>query len=192
MAQYKAKMPIFAPIKTESDGASATYDKGIVLGKMMSLNLTPNFNEASLYGDDAQAEYEKEFKDLDVSLNTTFLPAEAYQAMFGSTVTTGTSGKGSAITSNIGDTAKYGGLGCVITEKENGTAKYWVVWLPKVKFAPPGGTYQTKGENITWNTPTISGKGTADNKGDWKILEAYDTEAAAITALKTKAGITTA
>ena len=190
MAQYKAKMPIFAPIKTESDGASATYDKGIVLGKMMSLNLTPNFNEASLYGDDAQAEYEKEFKDLDVSLNTTFLPAEAYQAMFGSTVTTGTSGKGSAITSNIGDTAKYGGLGCVITEKENGTAKYWVVWLPKVKFAPPGGNYQTKGDNITWNTPSISGKGIADNLGNWREMESYATESEALAALKTKAGMT--
>jgi hypothetical protein len=68
--------------------------------------------------------------------------------------------------------------------------KYWLVWLPKVKFAPPGGNYQTKGDNITWNTPSISGKGTSDHDGNWKIMEAFATENEAITALKTKAGIT--
>lgn len=190
MAQYKAKMPIFAPIKTEPDGASATYDKGVVLGKMISVNLTPNYNEASLHGDDALSEYEKEFKDLDVTLNTTTLPAAAYASMFGSTVTD-TQGKES-IKSNINDEAKYGGLGFVIGEKVDGVSKYWLIWLPKVKFTPPGGSYQTKGDNITWGTPSISGKGTADNLGDWRNMDAFATESEAIAALKTKAGITTA
>lgn len=188
MAQYKAKMPIFAPIQTEPDNAAATYGKGVTLGKMISVNLTPNYNEASLFGDDAQAEYEKEFKDLDVSLNTTFLPTDAYSAMFGSTVTSGTGDE--SIKSNVQDEAKYGGLGFVIGEKVNGAAKFWVIWLPKVKFAPPGGNYQTKGDNITWNTPSISGKGIADNLGNWREMESYATESEALAALKTKAGMT--
>lgn len=188
MAQYKAKMPIFAPIKSESEGATATYDAGVILGKMMSVNLNPNFNEAALYGDDALAEYEKEFKDLDVTLNVTYLPVKAHKAMFGSTVTD-TDGS-ETIKSNSNDQAAYGGLGFVIAEKKDGVTKFWMVWLPKVKFVPPSTNYQTKGDTITWNTPSITGKGTADNLGDWKDMSAYATESEAIAALKTKANIT--
>lgn len=45
--------------------------------------MTPSFAEASLYADDIQAEYDKEFKYADVALNTSTLPLEAHERMFG-------------------------------------------------------------------------------------------------------------
>ena len=82
MAQYKVAYPYVAAIKTEPEATEATYEKGLALGKMIDVEVTPNYNEASLYGDNALSEYVKEFKDLDVTLNTTSLPVEAFTALF--------------------------------------------------------------------------------------------------------------
>ena len=49
MAQYKVAYPYVAAIKTEPEAAEATYEKGLALGKMIDVEVTPNYNEASLY-----------------------------------------------------------------------------------------------------------------------------------------------
>ena len=54
MAQFGAKRPVFAPIKTTPDGALPTYDyeKKVTLGKLVKADLTVTNASGELYGDD--------------------------------------------------------------------------------------------------------------------------------------------
>ena len=182
MAQYKVAYPYVAAIKTEPKSAEATYEKGLALGKMIDVEVTPNYNEASLYGDNALSEYVKEFKDLDVTLNTTSLPVEAFTALFGQTVTE----DNKEVKANINDIAKYVGFGFVKGEMVENVTTYVAVWFPKVKFTPPAEKCTTKGDSITWNTPNLTGKGTSDNAGNWKYMKIFDKETEALEFIKSK------
>ena len=68
MAYIGLRKPIIAP----RTGAGK-YSTPFVLGKAISLNVTPNYAEGSLNADDGQAEYDKEFNYADVTLGTRFL-----------------------------------------------------------------------------------------------------------------------
>ena len=191
MAYFKAKIPVIATI-AETDNAAPTYSAGMAIGKLIQIGITPNMNEGSLYGDDALAEYIREFSDYDVSLNVTTLPAAARAVMFGETYTEATTGQNptpAKIVSKGSDSCPYVGFGFVTTETVNGAMKYAMVWLHKVKFSLPAETYDTKGDSITFGTPTVEGKGTEDNIHEWRTVTWHDTEAEAIAALKNKAGI---
>ena len=187
MANYKVKHPVIAPITDEPENKPAVYGTGMTVGKAIQISLTPNMNEASLYGDDGLAEYAKEFADMDVSLNTTNLPEKARGMIFGETINE----EGKTITSTTTDEAPYVGFGFVSGEMVNGKYRYVMIWIPKVKFSASGETYDTKGDSITWGTHTIEGKGTADNSGVWREYKLFDTEAEAIKALDQKANIST-
>lgn len=45
MAQFKASLPVFAPIKSETDSA-ITYENGAFVGKMVKTEVKPNKVEA--------------------------------------------------------------------------------------------------------------------------------------------------
>ena len=72
MAYFGLRYPVIA----KYDRSSGTYSDGFVCGKAVSLEVTPNYSEGSLYGDDEQAEYEKAFtnaKRLRSASSTDFL-----------------------------------------------------------------------------------------------------------------------
>ena len=187
MAQFKAKLPVFAKISSETE-ESITYSEGCVVGHTISVDINPTYSTVSLYGDDEIIEEVSELQSVEVTLNTTHLPLAAHEDMFGETVDD-TDGSES-ITSANSDEPNYGGFGFVGAEKVSGTTKYFYVWLHKVKFNPPSASYTTKGETVQFNTPSITGKGIAAATGDWKEVKYYSSAAGAVSALKTKAGIT--
>lgn len=86
MAYIGLAKPVVATL-TES-GGTASYSNGFAFGKAVSLDITPNYNEASLYGDNQQEESTKEFKNATVSLGITSIPVSAFSTMFGHAVTT--------------------------------------------------------------------------------------------------------
>lgn len=178
--------PIIAK-RTDTNGTES-YSDGFICGKAIGTDVTPNYNEASAYGDNVLAEYAKEFKDADVNLNVTTLPSEAVTVMFGHTInqTTG------EIIYGAGDSANEVGYGFFANEQVNGEKKYLACWLPRVKFTEAAESYTTKGDSIEFKNPSLSGKGYADNAGNWKHKMTFDTEAEAVAWLKEKAGIVTA
>lgn len=192
MAQFKASLPVFAPIKSEADSA-ITYEGGAFIGKLVKTEIKPNKVEGSLYADDALAEYETEFKDADVTLETSTIPVDVFASMFGETKSEGTGSttpKPVVLTSKDSDSPNYGGYGFVSVEVVDGVKKYLMYFVHKVKFSLPSETHSTKGDNITFNTASIEGKAIADKSGAWRTKTYYDTADEAIAALKTKAGIT--
>ena len=189
MAYIGLTTPIFALGNYAS--ATPTYSKGFVCGKAMNTDIDPQYAEGSLYGDNSQAEYDNEFKHANITLGTTSLPTQAEEVLYGHTVAE----DNKEITDSAGDEANYVGMGVVTQEKVDGESKYVAMWMYKVKFQGGKESFKTKGDNIEYQTPSISGKAIALDKADskgkkpWRDRKIFDTEAEAITWLKTKAGM---
>lgn len=168
MAYVGLRKPIIAQLK--NDG---TYDDPFAFGKAIGLQVTPNYAEGSLYADDGQAEYDKEFSYAEVVLNTSTIPIVAHEKMFGHTVTE------KNVKFNGDDQNNDVGLGWISVEKVNGVRSFIGNFLDKVKFSEPSEDYATRGESIEYKTPSITGRASAVDGGGWKETETFATEAEA-------------
>lgn len=184
MAYIGLAYPIIA--KLDESSGSQVYSDGFACGKAIATDITPQYAEGSLAGDNAEAEYDKEFKYADVTLNTTALPVEAHEIMFGHKVT---KDQQISIKDNVKDTPGFVGMGVYVSEKVNGVKQYVAMWMYKVKFAESGESYKTKGDNIEYQTPNISGRAMGLENGDWRDREIFKTEKEAVDWLKKKANM---
>ena len=147
----------YAPI-TENASGEETYGTPVQLAKAMSADLTVESAEATLYADDGAAEIVKEFKSGTLSLGVDDIGASVAAALTGveidaSHVIISSSEDGGAPVA-IGFRAK----------KSNGKYRYF--WLYRVKFGIPATNLATKGDSITFSTPTIEGTVLRRNKVD--------------------------
>lgn len=161
---------------------SGSYTGPETVGHAVSTEVTPNFAEGELYGDDMVVESDREFVDADINIGVTTVPKAFNDTMFGNTV--GADG----VTHNANDEPNFVGYGTIGVEKVDGVKKFVGMFMPKCKFFEPGVSMNTKGNSITYNTPSITGKGYAKDNGDWKYTEVFDTEAGAIAWIETKFG----
>lgn len=173
--------------KLDESAATPRYTEGFTCGEAIEVTINPQYAEGSLFGDDRKVAYAKEFKNADVTLNTTTLPIAAHSVMFGHTV----DAEKKNIKDSATDTANYVGFGIYVPEDVGGVKKYVAMWLYKAKFTEGQESYKTKGDNIEFQTPSISGQAVGLSNGEWREREICDTEEAAQTWLDGKAGITT-
>lgn len=162
------------------------YSGGFKNGTAVGTDITPQYNEANLYGDNILQESTKEFKYADVTLNTTHMPIEAADIMFGHTIDTSTK----EITYKASDTANYVGYGFYASEKIAGKTTYIAAVLPKVIFAEAAENYTTKGDSLEFKTPSVTGKAMPLDDGEWKVKKTFDTEAEAVAFIKEYLNIT--
>lgn len=166
----------------ESSGA-AVYSDAFTCGKAMEMSITPTYAEGSLYGDDGKAEYDKEFSYAELTLNTTTIPIEAHELMFGHTVE-----EEKTIKDKGDDEAQYVGFGIYVPEKVDGKRQYIAMWIYKAKFTEGTENYKSKGENIEYQTPSISGQAILNKDGEWRERHICETAAEAQQWIDTKAG----
>lgn len=143
---------------TENENGEETYDTPVPLAKAISAELSVELAEATLYADDGAAEVVKEFKSGTLTLGVADIGLDAAEVLTGATlddnkVLISTSEDGGAPVA-IGFRAK----------KANGKYRYF--WLYRVKFGIPATNLQTKGDSITFSTPTIEGTVMRRNKPD--------------------------
>lgn len=187
---YGVFMPVVAT-RTEST-SGATYSNGAALGKAMTVTVTPNAANATLYGDNAVAEELSMANSANVTLNTVRILLSQGAILFGETysaATTGSDPTPETLKDGINDVAGYVGFGYIKNVIADGAKSFEVVWLPKVKFTLPEDGATTVGDSITFNTPNITGKAVSDEDGYWRYRYNYATETDAIAALKAKANI---
>lgn len=184
MAYIGLARPTIASLD-ESSG-KPVYSNGFTCGKAMGIDIDPQYAEGSLYGDNGTAEYDKEFKNANITLNTTTLPIEAHEIMFGHTVAKESE---KSIKDKTTDESKYVGAGFYVSEKVDGEKKFVAMWIFKAKFSEGKESYKTKGENIEYQTPSLSGQAVGVADGDWRERRIFDTEAAAQEWIDTMAGI---
>ncbi len=168
------------------DAIKKTYSGGFKNGTAVGTDVTPQYNEANLYGDNILQEALKEFKYADVTLTTTHMPVVAANVMFGHTVDSETN----EITYKASDSANYVGYGFYASEKINGETRYIAAILPKVIFAEAAENYATKGDSIEFKTPSVSGKAMALEDGTWKVKKPFDSEQEAVNFIKQYLNIT--
>lgn len=148
------------------------YKDCFMCGEAISVNVTPNYNEAKLYSNNRLKEYAKEFKDGSITLGTDHLPIEASKVCFGHEVMD----DDSEIVYKTNDMANYVGVGFFADEMLDGRRRYVATILYKVKFGEAANEYSTKGENIEFKTPSIVGVIAGIKNNEWKRVKIFDTE----------------
>ena len=129
-----------------------------ILAKAVSAELSVELAEATLYADDVAAEIVKEFKSGTLTLGVDDIGINVASELTGAQIDinnvliSGGQDAGSPVA--IGFRAK----------KSNGKYKYY--WLYRVKFGIPAASLATKGDSITFSTPSIEGTVLCRNKPD--------------------------
>lgn len=145
---------------TEGEDGSETYATPVQLAKAMSAELSVELAEATLYADDGAAEIVKEFKSGTLSLGVDDIGASVASDLTGATIDE--NGVVVSTSEDGGDPVAVG----FRAKKSNGKYKYY--WLYRVKFGIPATNLATKGDSITFSTPTIEGTILRRNKVDGK------------------------
>ncbi len=145
---------------TEDESGNETYATPAQLAKAMSAELSVELAEATLYADDGAAEIVKEFKSGTLSLGVDDIGATAASDLTGATIDD--NGVVVSTSEDGGDPVAVG----FRAKKSNGKYKYY--WLYRVKFGIPATNLATKGDSITFSTPTIEGTILRRNKVDGK------------------------
>ena len=165
MATIGLDMLYFSKITEDEDG-NETYATPEKLAKAISAELSVELVEAILYADDGIAEIVKEFGNGTLSLGIDDIGSAVASTLTGATIDS--NGVVISASEDGGEPVAIG----FRAKKANGKYKYF--WLYKVKFGIPATNLATKGESITFSTPTIEGtimrrnKLDGRNKHPWK------------------------
>ncbi|EJG4807097.1 phage tail protein [Listeria innocua] len=143
---------------TDDENGEEIYGTPTQLAKAISAELSVELAEATLYADDGAAEIVKEFKNGTISLGVDDIGSTTAAALTGVTVD-----KNNVVVSNSEDGGNPVAVG-FRAKKSNGKYKYY--WLYRVKFGIPATNLATKGDSITFSTPTIEGTVLRRNKPD--------------------------
>lgn len=143
---------------TEDENGNETYATPVQLAKAMNADLSVELAEATLYADDGAAEIVKEFKNGTLSLGVDDVGASVASDLTGATIDA--NGVVVSTSEDGGDPVAVG----FRAKKSNGKYKYY--WLYRVKFGIPATNLATKGDSITFSTPTIKGTILRRNKVD--------------------------
>ena len=154
---------------TEDESGDESYGSPIPLAKAMKADLSVELAEATLYADDGLAEVVKEFKEGKLSLGVSDIGVAAAEALTGATlddnhIVISSSEDGGAPVA-VGFRAK----------KSNGKYRYF--WLYRVIFGIPATNLTTKGDSISFSTPTIEGTVIRRNKLDGQGKHPWKAEA---------------
>ena len=191
MALIGLKYPVVG--KYNESGGTVSHTDGMVLAKAIQANISINQFGARLYADDGLSESDEGFQDGTIGLNIDDLSQDAAKFVFGASEAAG-GVTGDDTTKMLvykgDDDVPDVGVGFYAPRKKNGVRSYRAIFFTRVKFGYPSETIDTKGEQITYGTPTIQGAIQLDATGVWKREITVADEAKVVAWLKTQAGIT--
>lgn len=151
---------------TEDLNGNEAYKTPKILAKAMTAELSVELVEAILYADDGVSEVVKEFKSGALTLGIDDIGSLVAQDLTGCKVDSN-----NVVISRSEDGGKPVAVG-FRAKKANGKYRYF--WLYRVIFSVPATSLATKGDSITFSSPTIEGavfrrnKIDGENKHPWK------------------------
>jgi phi13 family phage major tail protein len=173
---------------------SVTYSEPALLGDAMNCNLELRFAEGRLYAESKLSEYMKLATGGTVSIGVKYIPNVVQEMLYGAKEKTRTIStkavKGLSFSTK--DIANYVGVAFYAPDKIDGETKYTCVFVAKTLFGHPSMAYQTKGDTITFNTPTTTGEFLGDDTEAENLIETAvcDSEEEAIAWTKLVLGVT--
>ena len=170
-------------ILTEAEDGTPSYNGAHKPAKAVSCQVSITNNDAKLFADDGLAESDTSFASGTVTVGFDEEDDVTMATMLGHTIS-----QNGEMIRNANDTAPYVGFGRVVRKMVNGVQKFKVEFLYKTKFSEPSQDDQTKGENLSFTTSTISGIISTLANGDWSKVETFDTLNEAVTFLESLLG----
>ena len=170
-------------ILTEGVDGTPSYDGAHKPAKAISCQVSITNNDAKLFADDGLAESDTSFSNGTVTAGIDEDDDVTQARLLGHTIS-----QDGEMIRNANDVAPYVGWGRVIKKMVNGVIKHKVEFLYKVKFSEPSQDDNTKGENLTFSTPTLQGVVATLANGNWSKTETFDNHAEAIDYLESLLG----
>lgn len=158
----------------------------VLVGGLISADLTINTSEVSLYADNIRAEYEATFANGTLACNVSDIAPEVKAKVLGVTL----DAESKELTYSAADSAPEGKLGYYRNLMVNGTRMFEGVWFDRAKGSMTGTSDSTKGENTAFNTDTINFAISPVESGNYKHEKRFATEAEARTWVNTAVGYT--
>lgn len=183
MASFGAKYPNFAPFSgAEPTAALPTYGTKVLLGKLVSANLTVNLASGEQYADDELAEQVSEFISGTLALETNDMTDEVAAEVYGATLDK----ESDELTYKGSDAIPLGGLAYYKVLMRDGVRMYKGYFYPKVRAALGNDAAQTKSSSITFGSTSTTFTIFEPNVGGWRITKEFTTETEAKTWVDTK------
>lgn len=161
-----------AKLLTDVADGTATYEEPVRLAKLINIGITKTIAEAELFADDGLDEYVAEMTAQEISINPKDISIEHEALLLGKEV----DGRG-GISDSFNDNAPLFAV-MFRSRKSDGTYQYRVLY--KVRFRPFDETFDTKANNITFQTPTITGRSSmrdSDGRFGYKVDETTSNKA---------------
>lgn len=170
-----------------------TYTAAKKTAKAIKVDITSNVKSASLYADNALDDEVSVISDMQIKFTPNDVDEDILGLMGINKSTIDINGTQAEVYAVGGDNeGAYLGFAYITQKRESGTPKYMAKLISKVKFKPnESESYETQGENITFNTQEITGTAYKDCNGFFVYQNFYDTKAAAIAAINGWLGIGT-
>lgn len=156
---------------TPYDDSTKTYGKGFVL-EAVGTSITPQYSEGSLYSNNRLGKYLKMFSEGDLTGEVDSVPLENAATMFGHTL----DAQKKKMVYKTTDIAPMMGYAFIVTEAVTAsTFRYYVEWVPMVRFTEDAKSYQTRGKDIVFNTRKFNGKIYSNDADEWYTEEEFTT-----------------
>jgi phi13 family phage major tail protein len=140
---------VFAKLLTDPDSGSATYDAVKKFAGSISAKVNPNSSMETLFADNGAYDTATTTGQVSLEINIADLPLDTQAEIFGHTLTA----EGIMIRKSS-DVPPWLAVGFK-SLKSNG--KYRYTWLAKGKFGLPEQSNETKGDSVSFQTPTVTG-----------------------------------
>lgn len=183
-----AKHLIWAPYTSGGAGSAIVYGTGTAESdKVVRVDMSEERSDTAFYADDHRIDRDNSINGASLSIELAKLTTEMREGMLGHVKAT----NDYTVTE---DASPYVGVGFCLKERYKGTVTYRTYWYYKVQFSEGQRSFNTKGENLEFQSESLEGEVEAVQLTEAGAMAYYvyaenATEAAAITWLKGKAGI---
>ena len=148
----------YAVYSSGGNGAAIVYSSGeMTTDKTVHVEYAPERDDASFHADDHRIEHSNGITGASVTIELAELTPTMAEKILG-WQQVGSSG---SVYRETGADAPYVGCGWAVPCKINGQKKYRGVWVHKVQFGLDSDNANTKGQNVEFQTETITGAAVA-------------------------------
>lgn len=174
----------------EMDEASYYTDHQTV-GEAMTVNLDLVFAEGRLYAEGSLSEYIKLATGGTMSIGVKRIMPKAQVLLYGSTESAYTvNGRTmTGLVTGADDLPNDVGVSFYAPDRLNGKNVFTCVLVKRAAFGPPSYAYATRGQNITFGTPTTTGEFQSDANNEFFEVATAENEIDAVTWCDTMLGM---
>ena len=193
MAKIGIKCLTYAPYTSGGEGSAISYGTGVQLPDyMIRADVGEERQDVKFHADDHMIDSENSMTGATLGMELANMTDTLEKAFLGYVAESTSSGADLLVTE-----AASGFVGCGFYRKERfkGTVTYKCYWFYKVQFSKDSDSTNTKGENVDFQTESVSGNAmgvqlTSAGPVVYFAICRKSSESDAVAWLKTKAGIT--